>query len=67
MIDQARHARVGQNRSGAHDKNGASRLGAHDRSILSRQIFLCRNKLHTIVKKKKTLGLGHHKGTLLAV
>ena len=35
------------------------RLGAHDRGILSRQRFLCRDRLHIMVKKKKgLLGIG---------
>ena len=36
-----------------HDNASAPRLGAHDRGILSRKRFLCHDKLHTVVKKKK--------------
>ena len=47
--DEARHAR--QTRLGTHARD---RLGrAHDRGILSRQRFLCRDRLLKMVKKKK--------------
>ena len=59
--EKAMHAR--QTRLGAHDKAGAPRLGVHDKGIPSQQIFLCRDRLFTMVKKKKKkdpLGLGPH-------
>ena len=50
--EQARCARLQRTRSGAHDKVGAPKLSAQDRGILSRQRFLCRDRLLTVVKKK---------------
>ena len=49
--EKAMHAR--QTRLGAHDKAGAPRLGVHDKGIPSQQIFLCRDRLFTMAKKKK--------------
>ena len=59
--DRARRAHLRQTRLGARNKACTPRLGAHDRGILSQQRFLGRNRLLTMIKKKKDhLGLGPH-------